>query len=130
MPPQPLEVLLERADLIVEAEVSSVEETAELDETPAQDRRAEGHTGGASPAGAQRVMLRVLKLLKGELKGHAPSETALVEARKPEAGYLLQPGNRGAFFLCREDGGWQIDGRYGPDSHPLDRVVAAIAKLR
>ena len=108
-PPEPLEELCFDAGIVVDAVVHEVLPAIGL---------AKGD--GAALADAQRVILRVTRMLKGE----PASERITVD--KPVAPYELAAGIHGAFFLDTLTHPPTILGRYGPDSWPLSKVERAL----
>jgi hypothetical protein len=106
-PPEPVEDLVRDADTIVVAEVAEVMDTGPQPPKPPGARP--GMTGAGTLSPRQTVKLKVERTLKG--KG-APE----MVVEKPEAQYLLKPGNRGPFCLAKG----QIIGRYGPDTRSVD----------
>ena len=115
LPPEPLFALLPASVWIVDAEVEQVLSEGSLPPPPAR----------AAPSGGlklrpQTVRLKVRRVLRGP---HA-LDTLTVE--KPEGSYLLRPGNHGPFLLDANDPP-HILGRYGPDTHPVGRIQAALS---
>lgn len=111
LPPEPIEELLSQASLIVEATVSEIVATGALPQ-----KRPEG--GNNAPS--QVLILEIKQTLKGSC------EDTKLKVAKPEAGYYLQPGNKGAFLLNMESEKWHIIGRHGPDSYSLDEIKQAL----
>lgn len=116
IPPEPLSELLQAADRVVVAEVIAVLHTGAKPARPGGAMRmGPGATDTGWMGAAQRVRLRVTR----ELKGGGPVE---IVVEKPEAPYMLNPGNSGPFFLEGE----RIIGRYGPDTHRLEAIERAL----
>lgn len=113
LPPEPIETLLPQAKWVVEAVVSQVLATGER---PPQKKAPPGTTSVGNKAAAQTVKLSVTRLLRGD-------EVAELTVEKPEAQYLLTPGNKGPFLI---DAQGRILGRYGPDTWSLAKVEGAL----
>jgi hypothetical protein len=113
LPPEPLAELLARASSVVVAEVAEVVSTGPLPPRAKKVLPTDVDVGMKTPS--QKVKLKVSRTLKGI------SATEVV-VEKPEAAYRLVVGESGAFFL--ESG--KIIGRYGPNTHKLDKVEAAL----
>ena len=120
LPPEPIEELLARAVVVIEAAVTAVE--AEGEEPPSLEAPT-GYVDVGEQLVAQVVRLRVTRALAGGHVDAAPGE--VLEAHKPVATYDLAPGDTGAFFLAAARGGLQIIGRHGPDTHTPAAVEAA-----
>ncbi len=116
-PPEPLQEILPRAALIVEAEVVEVLETGEA--PPAPDA-PQGYTSAGHQVASQLVELKVTRSLKGEASGDR------LRVHKPVAAYGLRAGNHGPFLLEGEGDSWTIIGRYGPDSYKLSLIERAL----
>lgn len=120
-PPEALADELPKATWVVLAEVSEV-----LDAGPTKGGvRQVGATDVAPPVAAQRVRLKVTKVL---LKPDAEDEASSLVAVKPEAPYALRVGNRGAFLLAATGDRLVILGRYGPDTWRVEAVEAALSR--
>lgn len=119
LPPEPIEELLARAGMVVDAEVLRI-----LDQGPAPPPLdlPPGHTGGGQTLAAQQVELRVHRVLRGD------QGLATLAAHKPEAAYALAPGDSGAFFLAEDGAGLEIVGRYGPDTYSVATIESALAR--
>jgi hypothetical protein len=114
LPPEPLSSLLPHTTLAVVGEVVRVDD---LEAWPA-DARAP--IDGAPPRPAQRVTVRVGRVLHGTVDA-ANREIALA---KPAAAYALAVGVKGVFLVDEQK---RILGRYGPDMFGEDEVVAALS---
>jgi hypothetical protein len=121
IPPEPIQELLPRANLIVEAEVSAVLSTGPR---PPQVKAREGATSVPNKVASQVVKLKVKRALKGQASGELTVD-------KPEADYALAEGNKGAFFLEQVKGAanMTIIGRWGPDTYRVDSVERALKEL-
>ena len=119
IPPEPLPELLAAADAVVVAEVT---ELLGLGKKPPPPPGAAKLRPGATDVGykeaTQKLRLKIVRVLHGKVSGDS------IVVDKPEAPYALRPGDKGPFFL--KDGA--IIGRYGPDTHSLKRIEAALAK--
>ncbi len=113
IPPEPLAELLARASSIVVAEVAEVLSTGPLPPRGKKILPTDVDVGMKTPS--QKVKLKVSRTLKGM------SATEVI-VDKPEAPYRLIVGESGAFFL--ESG--TIIGRYGPNTHKLEKIEAAL----
>ncbi len=112
-PPEPLHEIIPLATLVVEATVKEV--TATGPTPPPPDKPATwSDKGTLNPS--QELVLDVARVLRGTLDG------ATVTARKPEAGYMVKVGVKGAWLI---DADGVVLGRYGPDTWTLDKVEAA-----
>ena len=111
LPPEPLDRVLPLAKSVVVADVAAV---VDLDEWPAPGN-GPPDSGRKSPA--QQVTLRVTRVLLGTVADD-------VIVTKPAGAYAVDVGTTGAFLLDKDA---VILGRYGPDTWPVDAVVAAIA---
>jgi hypothetical protein len=118
IPPEPLAELLEESNHVVDAEVARVLETGPAPEQPAAK---EGATSVGYKTPTQVVELTIHRTLKGTAKG-------TITVHKPQAGYALKAGNKGAFFLKDGVPHATILGRYGPDTHRVDLVEHALGK--
>lgn len=118
-PPEPLQEILPRASLIVEAEVSAVISTGEA---PPPVATPPGYTSAGHQVASQQVELKVKRILKGELS----DDTKKLVVNKPLAAYALRKGNKGPFLLEAQGDSWQIISRYGPDSYSLQVIEQAI----
>lgn len=114
LPPEPLDDVLPAAALVVVAEVLSV---ADLEPWPTDGR---GPPDSAADRPAQRVQLRVQRVLRG-------SSASELTVQKPAAAYALHPGVRGAFLLDTSTDKPAILGRYGPDTYAVEEIEAALA---
>jgi hypothetical protein len=117
IPPEPLEELLAQATDVVDAEVARVLETGPAPEQPNAPREGATSVGYKTPM--QVVELKIARTLKGNAKG-------TVTVQKPVAAYALRPGNKGPFFLQAGSPNPLILGRYGPDTHRMHLVEAAL----
>lgn len=119
LPPEPLDDVLPAAALVVVAEVLSVDDLAPWP----VDRK--GPPDSAPDRPAQRVKLRVSRVLRGA----APAAAAMeITVRKPASAYALHPGAHGAFLLDASGAEPAILGRYGPDSYALAEIEAALQR--
>lgn len=116
LPPEPLDELLGAAAFVVEGKVLRV---IHQDTQPSTPTLPPGTTGGSPMAAAQTVVIAVRRALKGSL----PDE---ITAEKPQGAFVLAPGSTGAFFLAHGAPHFVIMGRYGPDTHAIERVLAAL----
>jgi hypothetical protein len=112
-PPEPISELIAAAQAVVVAKVSVAQVTGELPKR-AEKQRA-GETGRGMNLPAQKVTLVIERVLKGL----APSEVVL---EKPAGEYTLEVGESGPFFIAHG----KILGRYGPNTHNLSRIEAAL----
>src|SRR6185503_6069045 len=116
-PPEPLSEVLPLAVWVVDAEVVEVISTApQPPEPPLQNKMKPEATSRGLKAPAQKVKLKVKRVLKGEAV-----KELIVD--KPPAGYALKAGNHGPFLI---DKAKTILGRYGPDSYNFGKLEAAI----
>lgn len=113
IPPEPLSELLARASSIVVGEVVEVLATGKLPKRAVKLKKSDVDVGIKTPS--QKVRLRVSRTLKGM------SATEVI-VDKPESAYRLLVGDAGPFFV--EAG--TIIGRYGPNTHPLAKIEAAL----
>jgi hypothetical protein len=119
IPPEPIEEVLPKAVLVLDAEVKEV-----LSMGPAP-KKVEARAG-ASDTG-QKTASQVVKLaVKRVLKGKTDVKELVVE--KPEGGYALRAGNHGPFLLDGTRPNPVILGRYGPDSYAFSKIEAALKK--
>src|SRR5437667_321507 len=118
-PPEPIENVLPKAVLVLDAEVKEVLSTGPM--PPKVEARAGASDIGQKTA-SQVVKLSVKRVLKGDTKA-----TEIV-AEKPEAGYALRAGNKGPFLLDGSRPNPIILGRYGPDSYAFSKIEAALKK--
>lgn len=116
LPPEPIEELLPKASLVVEAEVADVISTGMK---PPEKKAPKGFTSTGQQNASQRVALQIKRVLKGALP-HAGA--ARIEVSKPVGAYTLRPGSAGAFLLDDEGKGLVILGRYGPDTYSVRSV--------
>ncbi len=117
IPPDPIEEVLPHASLVVVAEVLAVEAqqpgtTSGLPST---------YTSRPETAGSQSVTLRVERALHGDAR---PGEA--VKAYKPAGAYALREGNRGPFLLKSTPSGFEILGRYGPDTYSEKAIASRV----
>lgn len=112
-PPEPLEDVLPKAVLVVDAEVLEVLKNGPL---PPRKAAPPGATSVGNLAQAQTVRLKVKRVLRGK-------QVRELVVEKPEAGYALMAGNHGPFLI---DASNTILGRYGPDSYGLGQIEAAL----
>ncbi|MBI5545499.1 MAG: hypothetical protein HY901_16560 [Deltaproteobacteria bacterium] len=117
IPPEPIEEVLPKAALVIEAEVEAVLATGPIQP---QSDAPPGTTSTGKRAASQTVKLKVAKVHKGA----SASKELVVE--KPLAGYALRVGNKGPFLLDASKPNPVILGRYGPDSWSLDRILQAL----
>ena len=117
LPPEPLDDVLPIAAIVVVAEVTRVDD---LEAWPADSK---GPPDSAAPRPAQRVQLRVTRVMRG-----ASTANGELTARKPSGAYALQPGARGAFLLDTSRGEPSILGRYGPDTYAIEEIEAALSR--
>jgi hypothetical protein len=117
IPPEPIEEVMPKAALVIEAEVAEVLSTGPL---PPKIEAKPGATSVGHKVPAQTVKLKVTKVHKG------PASLKEVVVEKPVAGYTLKAGNKGPFLLDDGKPNPTILGRYGPDSWNLQRVVGAL----
>jgi hypothetical protein len=115
-PPEPIEEVLPQATWVVEAEVAEVLSTGP--KPPPPPNAKPGATSVGYKSAAQQVKLKVTNVLRGEA-------TKELVVQKPEAGYLLEAGNKGPFLIDAEK---NILGRYGPDSWSLERVKQHLSR--
>ena len=121
IPPEPIEEVLPKAALVIEAEVEAVLATG-----PIQPKLQAplGKTSTGKKAASQTVRLKVTRVHKG------PSGTKDVVAEKPLAGYALKAGNKGPFLLDDSKPNPLILGRYGPDTWGLQNILDALKAKR
>jgi hypothetical protein len=120
IPPEPIQELLARASLVVEAEVTRVLSTGKTPPAlPAEPGTGDSHR----PVASQTVLLKVSRVLHGS---HPGAPDAALTVVKPEAKYALKAGNRGAFFLEKVGDELDIIGRYGPDTYKVASVEKAL----
>jgi hypothetical protein len=119
IPPEPIEELMPKAALVIEAEVAEVLATGPL---PPKVEAKPGATSAGHKVPSQTVKLKVTKVHKG------PASLKEVVAEKPAAGYMLKAGNQGPFLLDAGKPNPTILGRYGPDSWALPKVLGALKK--
>src|SRR5688572_26042456 len=119
-PPEPLDEVLPRATLVVEAVVAQVLSVGPRPHQPEVDQKPDSWTDRGVLSAPQTLVLEIMRVLKG---AHA-EKTITVE--KPAAGYSLLAGNRGPFLLDTSGKIAVILGRYGPDSWPMTKVEAAL----
>ena len=122
IPPEPIQEVLPRASLIVVAEVTKVVSSGP---EPPKVNKPEGWTSTGQKVASQVVVLKVQRVLKGELDAAAKKSMELT-VTKPEAEYALRETNKGAFLLERKGSEWQIIGRYGPDSYRVEYIEKAL----
>jgi hypothetical protein len=115
IPPEPLEELIADARSIVLGKVVAIVSTGPMPPQRKKTHPGEVDIGNKKPS--QRVKLSVERVLKGP----APSE---IEIDKPESGYTLEVGETGPFFI----GEGKIIGRYGPATHTLAKIEAALKR--
>ena len=116
-PPEPLSEVLPLAVWVVDAEVVEVISTGPKPPAPPSDgKQKDGATSTGFKAPAQKVKLKVNRVLKGD----AVKELVV---DKPVAGYALKAGNHGPFLIDKSK---TILGRYGPDSYNFGKLEAAI----
>jgi hypothetical protein len=123
IPPEPIEELLPRAQLVVVAEVTSIIAQGEQAPIPPSDPKRKG--GPQVPLAEQVVALAVQDVLRGE----GVTAGAELRALKPAADYDLSEGTQGPFLLAASDTGdppFAILGRYGPDSYRRSVVEEAL----
>jgi hypothetical protein len=114
IPPEPLSQVLPHATWVVDAEVEAI-----LTEGEPPPQLTAPKPSAPNLLRSQRVRLKVKRVLRG-------AEVTELEVDKPEAHYLLRPGNQGPFLI---EGGERprILGRYGPDSYRLTTLEAALS---
>ena len=117
IPPEPIEEVIPKAALVIEAEVESVLATG-----PIQPKMQAplGKTSTGKKAANQTVKLKVTRVHKG------PAGMKEVVAEKPLAGYALKAGNKGPFLLDAGKPNPTILGRYGPDTWGLQNILDAL----
>ena len=71
------------------------------------------------------MALKIRRVIKGSLDTTAMDELTVT---KPVAGYALAPTNKGAFMLQKLPEGWEIIGRYGPDTYKVESVIKALSQ--
>ena len=118
-PPEPLQEILPKASLIVEAEVSAVLSTGQA---PPPVSTPPGYTSAGHQVASQQVELQITRVIKGSLA----DATKKLVVYKPVATYALRVGNKGPFLLQTQGDDWQILGRYGPDSYALNVIEQAL----
>ncbi|MFO0727749.1 MAG: hypothetical protein U1E65_28475 [Myxococcota bacterium] len=117
-PPEPLAELIPAANLIVVAVVVAVLWVGpKPPPPPAAEELGRGATSVGYRSPAQKVRLKIEKTLLGKAK------SVEIEVEKPEAGYLLDVGHRGPFFIDKDG---KIIGRYGPDTHREEAILKAL----
>jgi hypothetical protein len=119
LPPEPIDLLVRVAPLIVDAEVARVLE--DRSDAPRIDAPPDRVDVGRK-SDSQLLLLRVNEAIRGELPGEE------FEAVKPVAPYRLAAGFRGPFMLAEQDGKQTIIGRYGPNFYSVEDVKAAIRR--
>jgi hypothetical protein len=122
IPPEPIAELVAEASLIIEAQVMQV---VAIGPTPKQRPSRPGHTDIGNQVAAQTLLLKVQRVLGGELPETA-AKTGEMQAEKPIAAYALKVGSRGAFFLAGDGPVFRIIGRYGPDTYRVAVVEQAL----
>jgi hypothetical protein len=117
LPPEPIDEVLPKAMLVLDAEVHEV-----VGHGPAPERieAPPGYTGVGHKVAAQLLTLKVHRVLRGE----APTGELTVE--KPVAGYALRAGVRGPFLLDGSKPHPVVLGRYGPDTYSFEKVERAL----
>jgi hypothetical protein len=121
--PEPLEELLPAAKTVI---VGVVTRILKIGPRPPPPAAAKVLPKGATSVGYvnafEKVEIKIERVLKGVavIGGH-------VVAMKPVAPYSLRVGNSGPFMLDEEN---NILGRYGPDSHPLEKIERALQLAR
>lgn len=117
-PPEPLEEILPRTALIVDAVVVEVKaEDPDLDPSSPDVPR-------------QVVVLQVKRLVRGKLTDDEKKVMKLV-VTKPAAPYKLRVGVKGPWLLAVDDktGEKTILGRYGPDSWTFEKIEQKLRAL-
>ncbi|HEY4220162.1 MAG TPA: hypothetical protein VGO62_02450, partial [Myxococcota bacterium] len=121
-PPEPLAELLALATLVVIAEVTRV---VKLGPAPPAPENAANLQKGATSVGwvspSETLRLKVTRVLRGDVQVNAE-----LTVEKPVAPYLLKAGFSGPFLV---DANKKILGRYGPDSHALAKIEAALTRV-
>ena len=117
IPPDPIEEVLPHATVIVMAEVVGIDR----EEPGSSSGLPSNYTSRPDKAGAQSVRLKVTRSLKGEAQ--PGNEFA---ALKPLGAYALRVGNTGPFLLKQTAAGFEILGRYGPDTYSEKHIGAAL----
>ena len=120
LPPEPIAELLPLAEQVL---VATVLEILTTGPTPLPSPGAENAEFGATSVGNRSAVQSVRLKVERVLKGNAKVGEELVVS-KPEAPYLLRPGNRGPFLVNRRS---EIIGRYGPDTYSLAKLEAALS---
>jgi hypothetical protein len=116
-PPEPLQEVLPKAALVVDARVKEVVSTAPPIARP--DAPEEWRDVGVMSS-EQVLVLEIARVLKGTLA----SKTVTV--KKPVAPYAVKVGTKGAWLLDTSGGEITVLGRYGPDSWNMERVEDAL----
>lgn len=118
-PPEHLEEIFPRTQLIIDAEV--VEVKSHGPQTPKD--------AYATPS--QVVVLKVKRVIRGKLLSQVEQGT-LLTVTKPEAPYTLVAGNKGPWLIHQDEksGALEILGRYGPDSWTFERIDEKLQALK
>jgi hypothetical protein len=119
--PEPLDELLQKAVTIV---VGVVTRVLKIGPRPPPPPGAAKLPKGATSVGyvnaLETVQIKIERVLRGGVKVGEE-----IVAEKPVAPYALKIGDRGPFMLDEDH---QILGRYGPDSHPVEKIEKALAR--
>lgn len=110
-PPEPLDEMLPKASLVIEATVVEVKRTG-----PPQPRpeHADEWRDVGTMAPEQELVLEIARVIKG---AHADKT---ITVTKPVAPYAVKVGTTGPWLL---DENHVVLGRYGPDSWHISRFV-------
>lgn len=123
IPPEPIEEVIGTANGAVMAEVARVVQQDKQEPIP---RHPPGATDVPGDAARQVVELKVSAVIFGDIAKVGAS----IEAVKPAGAYALRAGNKGPFLLKKAAKGFEIVGRYGPDTYSEAKIRAAAAKKK
>ncbi len=120
LPPDPIEEVLSAAAAVIMAKVVRVISQEPQQPFPKRDPKVVG--GETVPLARQVVALEVLEVVKGE--GIEAGQS--LEVIKPEGEFTLIAAVEGPFLLAEVEGGFEILGRYGPDTYRRNEIEAAL----
>lgn len=124
IPPDPIDEVLPDVEAVVLGRILRV--ISRAPQAPLAMGPRPGVTDAPGALSSQEVELVIERVVLGT-PGAVGQRLVL---HKPEGDYLLAEGNHGPFLLRARGEGFEIVGRYGPDSYRLEVIEDALRRRR